>query len=202
MKGDQEMTKRLDDAQGRILTDTARKAIMEELHPSVPTEGREETRVVSRDPLFQEKFGVFVTLHLEGRLRGCIGCLVGTCPLIEGVRENAINAAFNDYRFRPVTPSELKMIEIEVSVLSVPRPLAYDDADDLLTRLRPGVDGVIIERGRASATFLPQVWEQLQDGAEFLSHLCRKAGLPADQWRRADLEVSIYQVQSFAEHGH
>jgi AmmeMemoRadiSam system protein A len=93
----------------------------------------------------------------------------------------------------------LEAVHIEVSVLSEPILLAYTDADDLLARLRPGIDGVIIKRGFASATFLPQVWDQLPQQEPFLSHLCLKAGLPADQWREGDLEVQVYQVQYFEE---
>ncbi|MDT8335687.1 MAG: AmmeMemoRadiSam system protein A [Desulfurivibrionaceae bacterium] len=196
------MANRLDEEQGRVLLDAARKAIMEKLHLPVPTEKRQTAGDVARDPVFLEKQGVFVTLHLEGRLRGCIGSLVGTRPLIDGVRENAVNAACNDYRFEPVPPGELDEIDIEVSVLSEPQPLRYDDVDDLVSRLRPFIDGVIIRKAGATATFLPQVWEQLPDVAEFLSHLCLKAGLSADEWRRGDLAVSTYQVQSFAELGH
>ncbi len=196
------MTKPLDNAQGRILIVTARKAIMEELHLPVPAEEPQMSEEDLQAPVFREKLGVFVTLHLEGQLRGCIGSLVGTQPLIDGVRENAVNAAFNDYRFSRVTPEELARIDIEVSVLSEPQPMHYDDGNDLICRLRPGLDGVIIRLGEATATFLPQVWKQLPDPAEFLSHLCLKAGLPVDEWRRGKLAVGTYQVQSFAEQDH
>jgi AmmeMemoRadiSam system protein A len=94
---------------------------------------------------------------------------------------------------------ELDTVDIEVSVLSEPVPLAYRDAEDLKAKLQPGIDGVIIKKGTASATFLPQVWEQLPQPEPFLSHLCLKAGLPAGRWRKGDLTVLVYQVQYFEE---
>ncbi len=142
----------------------------------------------------------FVTLHTRaGELRGCIGSLVAHRPLIEDVRENAFAAAFRDPRFPPVTAAELSDIVIEISVLTEPQPLAFDGPEDLIRKLRPHVDGVIIERGWRRATFLPQVWEQLPSPEEFLAHLCYKAGLPVNAWRWPDLKVSIYQVTEFAE---
>ena len=91
-------------------------------------------------------------------------------------------------------------MKIEISILSKPQPCPYSDAMDLLHKLRPGVDGVIIKKGHAQATFLPQVWKQLPQPQEFLKHLCLKAGLAADAWEKQMLEVSIYQVQYFEEH--
>lgn len=152
-----------------------------------------------QDHALQAQCGTFVTLKIRGRLRGCIGSLVGRGSLVEGVRSNALNAAFNDPRFRELRDAELDRISIEVSVLTKPQPLAYSDAKDLVARLRPGLDGVIIRKGFASATFLPQVWDQLSDAETFLSHLCTKAGLPADEWRQGNLEVETYQVQYFEE---
>ncbi|MFZ5774759.1 MAG: AmmeMemoRadiSam system protein A [Thermodesulfobacteriota bacterium] len=143
--------------------------------------------------------GTFVTLERQGELRGCIGNLVSDDSIVEGVRRNALSAAFHDTRFRPLAADEYAEITVSVSVLTQPSPLAYADGDDLITRLRPGIDGVILRQGSYGATFLPQVWEQLPDPAEFLGHLCRKAMLPASAWRSGDLEVSIYQVQYFSE---
>ena len=115
------------------------------------------------------------------------------------MRHNALNAAFQDPRFPPLSPEELDQIVIEVSVLTPPETLTYSDADDLVSRLRPGIDGVILRRGSASATFLPQVWKQLPRCQDFLSHLCLKAGLAAQSWREDHLQVEIYQVQYFEE---
>ncbi len=142
----------------------------------------------------------FVTLHTrDGELRGCIGSLVGHRPLVEDVQANALAAAFEDPRFPAMVASELPELVIEVSVLTEPEPLDYQGGEDLVQKLRPGIDGVTIERDWHRATFLPQVWEQLPSTEEFLTHLCFKAGLAADAWRRGDLKVSIYQAQKFHE---
>lgn len=141
----------------------------------------------------------FVTLTQEGELRGCIGSIEPRRPLVLDVQENAIAAAFHDPRFAPLSRRELDRTHIEISVLTLPQPLEYEGPVDLLSRLRPGVDGVIIERGWHRATFLPQVWEKLPDPREFLAHLCLKAGLPPDDYRRPGLRVYTYQVESFEE---
>lgn len=141
----------------------------------------------------------FVTLTYKGRLRGCIGALEAYQSLAEDVVEHAIAAALVDYRFHPVQLSELADIEIEISYLTPAQPLSYENPDDLLAKLRPGVDGVILRDGMHRATFLPQVWEQVPDKAEFMEHLCMKMGVTPDLWRRKKLNVSTYQVEEFHE---
>jgi hypothetical protein len=142
----------------------------------------------------------FVTLTKHGQLRGCIGTLEAHQPLWQDVREHAVAAAIQDNRFPPVQPDELAAIEIEVSHLTPPEPLVYADAADLLARLRPGVDGVILSENRwRRATFLPQVWQKIPDPAEFLDNLCYKMGSAPDAWRRQHLDVQIYQVEEFHE---
>ncbi|MBU4225386.1 MAG: AmmeMemoRadiSam system protein A [Chloroflexi bacterium] len=141
----------------------------------------------------------FVTLTVQGELRGCIGALEPCQSLAEDVREHAIAAALQDYRFSAVEEHELPQIEIEVSRLTLPEPLDYTTAEDLLARLRPGVDGVILQDGFRRATFLPQVWEKVADKEEFLDHLCMKMGVAADTWRRKHLAVLVYQVEEFHE---
>ncbi|MBN1261418.1 MAG: AmmeMemoRadiSam system protein A [Anaerolineae bacterium] len=141
----------------------------------------------------------FVTLTLHGHLRGCIGSLIAHRPLVEDVQRHAVDAAFEDPRFSPLTDREYPELHIEISVLSAPKPLPYEDAGDLVRKLRPGIDGVILRRGWNRATFLPQVWEQLPEPETFLSNLCYKAGLPANAWRWPDVEVSVYQVEKFGE---
>jgi len=115
------------------------------------------------------------------------------------IQRNAINAAFNDPRFPALSLIELDQAAIDISILSKPRELEYSGGNDLLEKLRPNIDGVIINKGLARATFLPQVWEQLPRPQDFLAHLCRKAGLSPDEWKRGELGVSIYQVQYFHE---
>ncbi len=152
-----------------------------------------------KDSCFNERRGTFVTLKIDGRLRGCIGSLTSNESIRIGIARNALNAAFRDPRFPPLTIDEFKHVDIEISILTEPSPLEYSDYFDLLAKLRVNVDGVIIRKGRAGATFLPQVWKQLPEPENFLSHLCAKAGLSSDSWKNTKLEVSIYQVQYFEE---
>jgi len=141
----------------------------------------------------------FVTLTHRGNLRGCIGALQPMEPLFEDVRHHAVQAALEDYRFSPVTPAEITGLEIEISVLTEPQLLDYDDPEDLLHRLRPEVDGVVLREGLHRATFLPQVWEHFSDPQDFLGALCEKMGVPSDTWRRTKLRVQTYQVEKFTE---
>ena len=163
--------------------------------PVVSEKGDDEHPL--RSPRLAEKRGVFVTLKQDGALRGCIGTLVGEIPLVEGVRVYALKAAFEDYRFSPLTAAEFPRTSVEVSVLSTPRPLDYLDGEDLVAKLSPGKDGVLLEKARQGATFLPQVWEQLPKPEHFLEHLCLKAGLPPTAWQDGELEVKTYRVQVF-----
>jgi AmmeMemoRadiSam system protein A len=141
----------------------------------------------------------FVTLTARGNLRGCIGALEAYQPLAEDVREHAVAAALDDYRFPPVQVGELNGIQIEVSRLTAPVPLEYASPEELPAKLRPGVDGVILRDGSRRATFLPQVWEKLPEAENFLDNLCHKMGAASDLWRYKHLEVLIYQVEEFHE---
>jgi AmmeMemoRadiSam system protein A len=151
-------------------------------------------------PALQAPGASFVTLtEAGGELRGCIGTLEAYQPLAVDVREHAAAAALEDYRFSPVQPAEVARLHIEISRLTEPQPLAYDGPEELLQKLRPGVDGVILRDGMRRATFLPQVWDKLNDKAAFLGHLCQKMGAPGDLWRRKALAVEVYQVEEFQE---
>lgn len=141
----------------------------------------------------------FVTLTRHGALRGCIGALEAYQSLVDDVREHAAAAALEDYRFPNVRESELEQIDIEISRLTVPVALDYVDGDDLLKKLHPGVDGVILRDGRQRATFLPQVWDKIPNPAEFLANLCHKMGVPEDAWKKKHLEVLTYEVEEFHE---
>lgn len=187
--------------QGAALVALARRTLARHFGETTPPADFPDLEPVLDDPALQACCGTFVTLKIDNQLRGCIGSLSATGPIVSGVRDNALNAAFHDPRFSPLNKTELDAVHIEVSVLSEPMPLTYTGADDLLARLRPGIDGVIIKKGFYSATFLPQVWEQLPEPEPFLTHLCMKAGLPAGQWREGDLTVLVYQVQYFEEAG-
>ncbi len=141
----------------------------------------------------------FVTLTKAGQLRGCIGALEARQPLVLDVQKHAVDAALKDFRFPSVQPDELADIELEISYLTEPRPLEYENPDDLLSKLRPGVDGVVLRDGLRRATFLPQVWEKLPQPETFLSHLCRKMGASPDLWRHKVIKVLTYQVEKFHE---
>jgi hypothetical protein len=195
--GGQPMDKRFTKEQGMALVELARRTIQENLGVQVPANPKLAEALT--DAALKVKAGTFVTLTMNGQLRGCIGSLEPREPLAEGVKHNALNAAFRDPRFSALTKKELEKVHVEVSILTDPKPLAYTDSKDLLKKLRPGIDGVIIREGYAGATFLPQVWEQLPDKEEFLAHLCMKAGLVPDEWKKGKLEVQTYQVQYFEE---
>jgi AmmeMemoRadiSam system protein A len=137
----------------------------------------------------------FVTLHGGGSLRGCIGTLIATRPLVEDVAHAAYAAAFNDPRFPPLHRDETDDVDLHVSILSPPAPLAFTDEASLLDQLRPGVDGLVLEDGPHRGTFLPSVWESLPDAAAFWQHLKLKAGLPVDHWSPT-LRVGRYTCQS------
>lgn len=141
----------------------------------------------------------FVTLTIQGELRGCIGTLEAYQPLYKDVEERAVQAALEDYRFPPVTSEELDLISIEISHLTPSIPLSYKNPLDLPRLLHPDVDGVILRDGMRRATFLPQVWSQLPEPTGFLSHLCQKMGAAPDLWRHKVLDVSIYHVEEFSE---
>lgn len=141
----------------------------------------------------------FVTLTVGGKLRGCIGALEAYQPLADDVQEHAVAAALEDFRFRPVSMVEVPDLEIEISRLTPPVGLEYSDAEELMQRLRPGIDGVILRDGMRRATFLPQVWEKIPDADDFLSELCAKMGCRYDLWRTKKLEVFTYQVEEFHE---
>jgi len=142
----------------------------------------------------------FVTLHIMGQLRGCIGSLEAHRPLVMDVIENALSAAFEDPRFYPLGQDELPDVTFSISVLSAPKPFPVKDAADLLKKLVPGKHGMIIQKGWARATFLPVVWEQLPKKEEFLAHLCMKAGLDAEEWRDTKgIMFFVYEAEEFSE---
>ncbi len=151
-------------------------------------------------PRLFEPGAVFVTLtDRADELRGCVGALEAYQPLVEDVRAHAAAAATQDYRFLPVTPEEVDGLHIEISRLTAPQPLVYDRPEELVRHLRPGIDGLILRDGAHRATFLPQVWEKVDGPEDFLGHLCKKMGAPANLWRKKKLEALTYQVEEFHE---
>ena len=182
-------------AERKYLLALARKTL------ATVTAGGSASAVAEKDlpPKLAEKKACFVTLTKDGALRGCIGHLTAIEPLHQAVAENARNAALRDPRFPPVQADELGKIKIEISVLTEPQPLAFSSPENLLSKLHPNEDGVLLHLGPRTATFLPQVWTQLPDKVEFLEHLSQKAGREASAWRGKDVSVSIYHVECFEE---
>jgi uncharacterized protein len=150
------------------------------------------------DARLQAPGACFVTLTQHGALRGCIGSLEARRSLLEDVKTNAVAAALHDMRFAPLRLAELADTDIEVSVLSPMQAMHFDNEADALAQLRPGVDGVVFMHGAHRSTFLPQVWEQLPSAEEFMAHLKRKAGLPADFWSDG-VRLQRYSVHKWHE---
>lgn len=188
----------IDPATGRSLIDYARRVV--EIRARSGPSPEFDATLLKEHPELSEKHGVFVTIKKRGQLRGCIGSLGPEFPVCDGVREFAAKAAFEDPRFPPVTDTELSDLQYSVSILTDPVPLDAPP-EEYPTRLRPGIDGVILIIGGRSSTFLPQVWEDLPNPEEFLKHLCLKQGAPPDAWRRPDTRLLTYSALVFGE-GH
>ncbi len=133
-------------------------------------------------PPLSEPGASFVTLRLDGELRGCTGTLEATRPLVGDVAHNAFRSAFGDSRFPPIRAGELPHLDVHVAVLGPLEPLPAASEEALLAALRPGVDGLVLRDGTNSATFLPAVWESLPEPRAFLAQLREKAGLPRYHW--------------------
>ena len=140
----------------------------------------------------------FVTLQRHGRLRGCIGHLEAVQPLVVDVAENAFAAAFRDPRFSPLSEAEWPEVEVHLSLLTRPEPMAFRDEADLLAQIHPGEDGLILQDGPNRGTFLPSVWESLPDPVAFLAHLKQKAGLAANHGSDR-VEIYRYRTESFGD---
>ena len=139
-----------------------------------------QSRISNYDCVFEEYGASFVTLELDGILRGCIGSIIAHKPLIKDLLHNAHAAAFSDPRFPALTLNEYNRITIGVSLLSKPERIEFETEEELLEELTPAVDGLIIRDGNFQSVFLPDVWEQLPDKQEFIEQLKLKAGLPKD----------------------
>lgn len=177
----------------KALLSIARDTLVRFLDKGDYPEGLEEKYALSEN--VKEVKGLFVTLKKKGQLRGCIGNIIGQDPLYLGVRDTVVKSAVRDYRFSPVEKTELKDIDIEISVMT---PLQRIDD---YKKIRLGTDGVIIKRGNYQAVYLPQVATETGWGPDqFLGSLCRKAGLPANSYTESGMEFFIFQAQVFGEH--
>ncbi len=177
----------------RFLLDLARRAIEVYL--------KEGIHIPSlAPPHLMKPAGVFVTLKKHGELRGCIGYPLPIKPLADAVVDNAINAAVNDPRFPPVRLEELKDIIIEITVLTEPEPLPYHDPEDLKRKIKIGRDGLILRYGPYAGLLLPQVpVEEGWNVEQYLAHLCLKAGLPPDFWKRERVQLERFEGLCFGE---
>ena len=144
----------------------------------------------------RKKAGVFVSVYVDGELHGCIGNLQAG-DVVELVIDNAQNAAFRDSRFSKLTNSEMGKMKININVLSDPKEISYENNNDLIKKIKG--KGVILSFGYHKATFLPSVWDQLPEAEEFLGHLCMKAGLDMDEWKKGALKVQVYQSEEWGE---
>jgi AmmeMemoRadiSam system protein B/AmmeMemoRadiSam system protein A len=185
---------RLEEADRALLLSTAMAALAAAARrggraPSFAASGR-------LSPTLSSMRGAFVTLTREGRLRGCIGSPAPRTALIQDTATNAVQAGFGDRRFSPLSESELEGLEIDVSILSHPRPIPAGSEAELAEGLEPNRDGLILGKGRHRALFLPSVWRQVADSREFVRHLLRKAGLDSVIFP-VGLEAHRFRVESF-----
>ena len=183
-----------DESEKKALLYIARKTINEGCVQGLPPDPDWQ----GQPQRFCQPAACFVTLHKHGALRGCIGSTVAHRPLLADVIHNAFASAFRDSRFPPVTASELSEINIEISLLTPQQRLTVTSEEDLLQTIRPGIDGLLIRNARHSATFLPQVWQQLPSPGQFLQHLKVKAGIAPKEWPE-DMECFCYQCIKFGE---
>ena len=179
------------------LTEAERGTLLETARRSIAARF-EGTRlpVAAATPALGTPCGAFVTLKIDGRLRGCIGHISAAAPLLETVRDVALSSAFDDPRFPPLALDEFARVTIEISVLS-PFRRTRDPAE-----IRVGTHGILVRRGGRSGLLLPQVaTEQGWGREEFLVHTCRKAGLPDEAWRDPDTSIEIFSAIVFGEEG-
>ena len=174
-----------------IILEIAKDAIEEELFNKSKID---RVDLEASFDFLNEQRACFVTLYYDERLRGCIGSLFPTRKLIDDIIVNAQNAAFRDFRFQPLSKKEFDKVEIEVSLLTIPKIVIYDSIEELKEKIRPNIDGVILKQEQNQATFLPQVWEELPTFDEFFENLSLKAGLDIGSLTHFP-EIFTYQVE-------
>lgn len=177
-----------------------KKLLLELARESIKTYFTGEKPSMDKVKHLSEKRGVFVTLHLDGELRGCIGFPMPVYLLNTAIVEAARSAAFHDPRFPPVEEGELDKIDIEISVLTVPKEIKVNHADEYKKKIKIGEDGLIIKGGFGSGLLLPQVATENNFNAErFLNCLCQKAGMGFNSWKDLDNKISKFQADIFGE---
>lgn len=179
--------------QTEVLISLAKSAIKDELF------GKESFDILDLQNEYEYLNDIkasFVTLYLNKTLRGCMGSLLPKRKLINDIIHNAKAAAFADFRFQPLGKDDFQNVEIEVSILSLPKVLIYSSLEELKEKIKINIHGVILEQDQNRATFLPQVWDQLPTFEEFFSHLATKAGLGKDCLTHFP-KISVYEVDKF-----
>jgi len=157
----------------QLLLEISHKSILSGLETGKPL----QVNTSDHPEVLQQSGASFVTLELQGELKGCIGSIIANRSLIEDIAHNAFASAFLDTRFSALTRKEFEQIDIAISLLSAPYQMKFKDEADLLSQIVPNVDGIIIKDGAYKAVYLPSVWEQLPDKKLFLNSLKQKAGL-------------------------
>ncbi|NOY62423.1 MAG: AmmeMemoRadiSam system protein A [Gammaproteobacteria bacterium] len=179
-------------AQRNTLLQLAAKSIEHGLQCGTPL----NVNTAQYPPPLQEQRATFVTLSINKKLRGCIGGLVATRPLVDDIAHHAYSSAFEDPRFAALRPVEFQQLDIHIAVLTPAEALCFTNEDELIKQIRPNVDGLILSEGEQRSTFLPSVWESLPKTEDFLRHLKQKAGLPENYWSTT-LKVERYTTESF-----
>lgn len=180
---------------GKILIDFVRITIYDKLNG---TKSLNKEELLQELPNFEKKAATFVTLTIDGNLRGCIGTLIPYNTLYDDLRSNALKAAFEDPRFSPLTKEEFEKIKIEISLIGPITPVSYYNFEDLRGKIKPHEHGVILRQGSHQGTFLPQVWDDLPEYDQFMIHLFHKAGLDPAQVKEAP-EIFVYTVDKIIE---
>ncbi len=178
-----------------LLTGIARDAIVTHL---TDQKSVDKSALIKIHPYLAQEAATFVTLNEDEKLRGCIGSLQAHRPLIDDIVSNAQSAAFSDPRFMALNREELSNLEVEVSILTQPKRVFYEDVSSLKKQIVVGEDGVELEYGKHRSTFLPQVWEQVPDFETFFAYLCEKAQLPKDCLKLKP-DIYRYRVEKFSE---
>jgi len=180
---------------GKLLIDLVRVSIFDKLNNTCTVNKKE---FIQKLPNFEKKAATFVTLTLDGKLRGCIGTLIPHNTLFDDLTSNGIKAAFEDPRFSPLTQDEFKRVKIEISIIGPITSVAYQGFEDLRKKIKPYEHGVILRMGKKQGTFLPQVWEDLPDYDQFMIHLFHKAGIDPSYVEKAP-EIFVYTVDKIIE---
>jgi len=180
---------------GKLLIDLVKISIFDTLNNKQTLNKKE---FLEKLPSFEKKAATFVTLTLDGKLRGCIGTLIPHNTLFDDLTSNAIKAAFEDPRFTPLTKEEFEKLKVEISLIGPITSISYHNFEDLRGKITPNEHGVILRLGDKQGTFLPQVWEDLPEYDQFLIHLFHKAGIDPNTVKELP-EIFVYTVDKIIE---